>query len=778
MTASWITIAVIFLRAILKKAPKTLTVFLWALVGIRLICPISLESGFSLIPSTEVIPDGILYDSTPAIHTGIPVINTAVNPWISDSFAPNIGDSVNPLQIIAFCASILWVIGFAAMLVYAAVSYLKISRKVRESALIKDNIRICDRVDSPFILGIFRPRIYLPSVMNEADMAYVIAHEKAHLQRRDHLWKPLGFLLLAIYWFNPVLWVAYILLCRDIELACDEKVIHDLGSEIKKPYSDALINCSLPRKMISVCPLAFGEVNVKGRVKSVLNYKKPAFWLIVIAVIVSIAAAVCLLTDPINTKRDMQDDSYYLVINEDGVMSIEISTPLNSGGCINADGSPFQKGDTVLLEHLDGITNLQGVSIAALDKDGNIIHSFSIPKDASDAYIQNTVVSDGWVIMPDTSLSIIGGADGPTTITLSGKQLTLDDVIRLSKKGNKLKWDDFKKYSYTEIGSGLYIRQYVIDEMFTLWIGGTNTNDHPMYFYLHANDAWDEEIDIRTGDVEAFIDQHKNNAVVKKLSVGYYACPVDKTGENYANMTEIGGVPPSAHLSSIRFLPTVKITSVSQLEAFKNKMKDAMDFDLSTSDALSFNEIIKDYDDAHFQHATLYLIYATAHTKETYFTLEYAKSISDGLFIGIMESIPEPATETKQGWLVCINVPHTEATGIRTVDAMITGQTYPLSGMANAKVLRIYSFKDSKEEIIKPSFILYDNGEFNFTFSGYSSYVGFGYYELNEDRLTLKTADNRFIYCFDVKGDTMVFDADASSDMLWYSDMYDGCIFE
>lgn len=311
ITAGWIVLAVIVARLLLKKAPKWITVLMWGLVGIRLVCPLSLKSVFSLIPSAETVPGNILYTDTPAIHSGVGVLNSVVNPIISESLAPAVGASVNPAQVIAFAASIVWIAGIAAMLIYTAVSCLRIHKKVAEAAPLEENILLCDQVDTPFILGVFRPRIFLPSAIQEQDMKYVIAHEKAHLKRYDHLWKPLGFLLLTVHWFNPIVWIAYILLCRDIELACDEKVIRDMGIEIKKPYSEALINCSVPRKMISACPLAFGEVGVKGRVKSVLNYKKPAFWIIAAAIIASVAVAVCFLTDP----RTSLDDALAVFID-------------------------------------------------------------------------------------------------------------------------------------------------------------------------------------------------------------------------------------------------------------------------------------------------------------------------------------------------------------------------------------------------------------------------------------------------------------------------------
>ncbi len=298
ITASWIALAVIAVRLLLKKAPKWITVLMWGLVGIRLVCPFSLESIFSLIPSAETVPGDILYTNTPTIHSGVEAFNSVVNPIILDSLAPAAGASVHPIRVIAFAASAIWIVGIVAMFTYTVVSYIRIYRKVKEAVPYKDNIRLCDHVDTPFILGVIHPKIYLPSAMSEQDMKYVIAHENTHLKRHDHWWKPLGFLLLTVYWFHPILWVAYVLLCRDIELACDEKVIQDMGTENKKPYSDALINCSAPRRMIAACPLAFGEVGVKERVKSVLNYRKPAFWIIVAAMIAGIVLAVCFLTNP------------------------------------------------------------------------------------------------------------------------------------------------------------------------------------------------------------------------------------------------------------------------------------------------------------------------------------------------------------------------------------------------------------------------------------------------------------------------------------------------
>lgn len=306
ITASWLVLAVFVLRLLLKKAPRYISVILWAMVGVRLICPFSFESVLSLIPSAETVPQNIIYSNSPAIESGVPIINNTINQVITENLAPTPEASANPMQIIAFIATVVWILGVLVMIFYTVFSYLRIERKVREAVQYEGNVWLCDHVDTPFILGIVRPRIYLPSNISKQDMDYVIAHEKAHLKRRDHIWKPLGFMLLAVYWFNPVLWFAYILLCKDIEFACDQKVLKQMGSDIKKHYSDALINCSVPRKMISACPLAFGEVGVKGRIKSVLNYKKPAFWIVIVAIITGIAVAVCFLTNP---KKDATGDN-------------------------------------------------------------------------------------------------------------------------------------------------------------------------------------------------------------------------------------------------------------------------------------------------------------------------------------------------------------------------------------------------------------------------------------------------------------------------------------
>lgn len=298
ISASWLIAAVLVVRFAFKRAPKWLNVLLWGIVGVRLLCPFSIESALSLIPSAETIPQQVLTGPSFDIQTGIPQVDNRVNDYLGDRYYEGVTIPADNGGSIMAVLAVVWLVGIALVLLYTAVSYWRLHRRVRTAFLLRDNLFQSEAISSPFVLGIIRPRIYLPVKLAERDMEHVIAHETAHIHRRDHWWKPLSFLLLTIHWFNPLMWLGYVLLCRDIELACDEKVIAKLGNEERADYTQALVSCSMDRRMIAACPLAFGEVGVKERVRSVLNYKKPAFWIILLSVLVCAAVAVCFLTDP------------------------------------------------------------------------------------------------------------------------------------------------------------------------------------------------------------------------------------------------------------------------------------------------------------------------------------------------------------------------------------------------------------------------------------------------------------------------------------------------
>ncbi len=302
ITAGWIVLAVILLRLLFRKAPKWLSCVLWGIVALRLVFPFSIESVFSLIPSTQTIDPTLPYLNEFTINSGIGPIDNAVNTQYAD-FVPSAERTVD-VTIILACV---WLAGIAVMLIYAFASWAKLRYSLRTAIKKEGNIYQSEFVKSPFVLGFIRPKIYIPYNIDEDDLPLVIAHEQAHIKRLDHLIKPFGYLLLSIHWFNPLLWAAYVLLCRDIESACDEKVVKNLTSEQRKSYSTALLNASISRKSVAACPLAFGETGVKERIKGVMNYKKPAFWIVIAAIAVCVVAAVCFLTNP----KDTQSDAFY-----------------------------------------------------------------------------------------------------------------------------------------------------------------------------------------------------------------------------------------------------------------------------------------------------------------------------------------------------------------------------------------------------------------------------------------------------------------------------------
>ena len=298
ISASWLIFAVLILRLVLKKAPKWVNVLLWGIVAIRLICPFSFESALSLIPSAETFPKKIISGPSFDVQSGITPVDNRINDYLGDRYFEGVTVPANNGNTIMTILTIVWTIGILLLVAYTVISYWRLHREIDTAVRYKDNIFQSENVSSPFVLGLIKPRIYLPFKLDGQDMEHVVAHEQAHIRRKDHWWKPLGFLLLTIHWFNPLMWLAYVLLCRDIELACDEKVIKGLSNEQRADYTQALVACSVNRRMIAACPLTFGEVGVKERVKSVMNYKKPAFWVIIIAVIVCVGVAVCFLTNP------------------------------------------------------------------------------------------------------------------------------------------------------------------------------------------------------------------------------------------------------------------------------------------------------------------------------------------------------------------------------------------------------------------------------------------------------------------------------------------------
>ena len=419
ISASWLILAVLVLRVVLKKAPKWVMPLLWGVVALRLVCPFSIESVLSLIPSAETIPSEIVTETREPVLYEQATLDIVTNPTLPSAAEVPVGVSRQQAQVDFNIYSVLWLAGMAALLVHALVSAGKLKRKLATAILLRDNIYESEFVDSPFVFGVVKPNIYLPMHMDEGTAAHVIAHERAHLARRDHWWKVLGYLVLALHWFNPLVWVAYILFCRDIELACDEKVVKGLDGAARADYSQALLSCAAPKRAVAACPLAFGEGNIKTRVKSALHYKKPAFWVAAAAVLAVVIVAVCFLTNP---KSERGSLVWAQKLNAADVASIELYVPAEGKArqykkldteemaqaveLINSSrGTYIEKPETVygglpvwfLLTMADGTVHAVGSVVG---------HYLIIDGDTFDADVENQAEWENYVLKGDSASPI------------------------------------------------------------------------------------------------------------------------------------------------------------------------------------------------------------------------------------------------------------------------------------------------------------------------------------------------------------------------------------
>lgn len=339
VTAGWLVLAVIILRQLLRRAPRSVHCLLWAAVAVRLLLPFSIESPVSLVPTTQAVVPETVQAGHPVVQTGIPAVNSQVSDYMQSHYFEGVTAPAGTAIQVTDVLSVIWLTGMAVLLLYCLGTYLHMRSHLRTAVRLRDNLWQSEWVDSPFVLGLFRPRIYLPFRLDEETLQQVEAHERAHIARGDHVWKVLAFLLLAVHWFHPLLWVAYLLFCRDLEYACDERVIRQLDGKGRKQYSDALLRCASPRRSVAPCPVAFGETGVGGRIRNVLRYRKPAFWVAVIAAIALIVTAVCFLTDPpvktgeqwLRTRRsgNLIGSEIMVSYNQSGITSY--NTPLSEG---------------------------------------------------------------------------------------------------------------------------------------------------------------------------------------------------------------------------------------------------------------------------------------------------------------------------------------------------------------------------------------------------------------------------------------------------------------
>lgn len=784
ITAGWIVLALVLLRPLVKKLPNWVGCTLWALVGIRLVLPFSLESILSLIPSAETIPPDIAMQRNPAVHTGIEMLNHAVNPVLSQSFAPKMDmlTSINPLQIVEFVMSRVWILGVIAMILYALVSFISLKRKLRTSTKLEKGVYESEFVESPFILS---NNIYLPYNMMPEERKYCILHEKAHLKRGDHLIKPLAFLLLSVYWFNPLMWVAFILLCGDIELACDEKVIKELGDNERKEYSLALVKNSISRKRIAACPLAFGEVGVKERVKKVMNYKKPAFWVVVVAIALSVVLAVCLLTNPAGMKitdiedhNKMLDDVYSVNIIVDDETDTRFGT--NSAEIVNALKSLRVEKYPVSQSRSEDRDSTNRLVLRHSDSNPLIL---CFNADCTEVYID-----DG--VKPTFSYEV----KNPEKIQDFFKLNYIDGIFRMLSSGSDYEGVSIaiKNYSF---GDKPYLNvewrndtneELVLDEYFDLLYSNGMGNSFScakeniafkdIAYIFPAHDAM-----VMTYDLSQF-DVSKSGYYTFKVNCGGKTLWIDfivDYGEFYQddiieieeieneNLTKLflagNALSP---ISSIQFQPIFRFDTKRDYENFAKKY----DF-ITFKNGGDLLTIAEHMEENFFDDYSLLLAVVPNSSKVT--VGEFFVG-DEGMRLHL-HAKNEYGGE-RSNWLVITNAQKRELNE--------TELTATLWGELVGDRTYYYYFSP---DLFAPSLVLREDGMGNFSYSAFSSTVNFGSYKNNGETIVLTTDDDSRHFTFIIDGDKLIFDAENSSEIPKYrysengvpqSPVPDGAVFE
>lgn len=412
LTGSITIVCVLLLRLPLRRAPKVISYCLWAVVLFRLLCPVSISSGFSLFgimdtptaettagaSSIQYVPEDIVHTEIPEVTLPVPAINETINSTLPQGREQL---SADPLEAPVAIGTYVWLAGVLGMAVYGVVSCLRLRRKLLIVSPLRDNIYLADEIATPFVMGLMYPKIYLPSGMEERQQSYIILHEQHHIRRGDHIIKILAFVALSIHWFNPFVWVAFVCAGKDMEMSCDEAVVKKMGEEILADYTASLLSLATGKTIIAGVPLAFGEGDTKGRIKNLAHWRKQTLVVVLAAVIACAALSVALLTNPSKEDAAVQsEDGYYLLIGDEGVVAIEVTGPGIGGGVVNADGSAFESGVKVWMEPLQGVTDLRGIEITAFGTEGEIIYSFSVPEGASGEMVSEIVGSDPWLLAP------------------------------------------------------------------------------------------------------------------------------------------------------------------------------------------------------------------------------------------------------------------------------------------------------------------------------------------------------------------------------------------
>ncbi len=784
ITAGWIVLALLLLRPLVKKLPKWVGCTLWALVGIRLVLPFSFESMLSLIPSVETIPPDIAMQRNPQVHTGIEMLNHAVNPVITQSFAPKADTltSINPLQIVEFIMARLWILGMVAMLLYALFSFVSLKTKLRTATKLEKGIFESEFVESPFILS---NNVYLPYNMTAEEREYCLLHERAHLKRGDHLIKPLAFVLLSVYWFNPLVWVAFVLLCRDIELACDEKVIKQLGDTERKEYSLTLVKNSISRKRIAACPLAFGEVGVKERVKKVMNYKKPAFWVLVVAIALSVVLTVCLLTNPVGMKityiedhRKILDDVYSVNIIVDNETDSRFGT--NAEEVVKALKTLRVEKYPVSQSRSEDRDNANRLVLRYGGGSNPIMLCFNA--DCSEVW-----VDDG--VKPSYSYKV----KNPDKIEGFFKINYVDGVLRVLSSNSDVE------------GISISIKGYSFGDRPYLEIEWKNDTDKEFvmgeYFGLLYSNGMGNSFSCAKGeivfhDIAYIIPAHDSTVMTYGLSrfdvskSGYYTFKANyggnlwidfilDYGEFYQDdIIELKSMTDEQRsrlyfdgnaispISSIRFEPIFRLDTKKDFEDFAKKY----DF-ITFKNGGDLQTIIDNMAENIFDDYSLLLAVVPNSTKVTVGEFYVG---DEGMRLHLHAK--NEYGDERSNWLVITSVQKRELNNAE-LTATLWGELVKD---------RTYSYYFSPD-LFPPSLVLREDGTGSFSYSVLSSTANFGYYKNNGETIVLTTEDKRYYFTFIIDGDKLIFDAKNSSEIPKYrysengvpiTPVPDGAVFE
>lgn len=737
--ASWLIIAVVLLRPLLKKAPKWLPCLLWAAVALRLICPLSLSSELSVynLSRFDVAKTGQIEYFSYGGGSEKPLIEfnaDALAPEPEGDRAPEVRRNPD-----AYLPTFMWIwlLGFAVMLLYAACSYLELRRRVRRSTPLRGNIRLCADIDTPFILGLIRPLIYLPAGMDERQTVHVLAHEEAHLKRLDHIWKPLGFALLSVHWFNPLCWLAYVLLCRDIELACDERVVRDMEKKDMIAYSEALLSCSVPRSQIAACPLAFGEVGVKERIKTVLNYKKPAFWFIILAALACVVVAVCFLTNPKGEDESQLPPPSGRVY---GVVEVPYQSLNISFSMVAQENTPSYAvtEDMRLLSKLeyseDEWTNL------------GVLAEYELTEKSFDELFWSNG-GEGW--------------SSPDKLTASSIRKSTESAWRLVYDGDALYYLLQQENGELYLARGYYDGEGESDP---------DSDDSSIRWLFKLAVDTTQDLDELDGFGARLPDIGYQSVYtwVNHSQEGYDA--MVERAENRELERRYGNIE--------RLTPLVKLDTKAELDAFYAGMSDYFAFTHDYGEYTAFSKQAERYDGDFFEEHSLFIAYLVETMGSVRHELEEVR-VEDGVLeIGICRLAPMAGDAVMEGWFLAVAVPKADIAGCTAYDAYICAERDPNAvSLPRGKLIRSYEF-EGEDVGQNASVSLYDSGEFVFMLSPLSSYLAHGEYTLENDRLTLITSDGRYTFVFDVEGDTLVFDASASSGVAGYTGITDGSVFE